>query len=117
MSRKNSAQIEDIDPQWIEFKDQHPNMFNFFNMKFQSYDDYTQQLEKYCNTYFQLLNKESSNLIKNNEALLERFKYDRLRLKCVHRGNARSNKVDNSRTVHTRSLECPFKAILVLKSK
>ena len=92
-------------------------MFDFFEMKFNSFKEFSEHLNEYCNTYFQLINTENSYLIKNNPQLLEKFKYERLRLKCVHGGNGRSNKIDNSRSVHTRCLECPFKAQLVLKSK
>jgi len=93
MSRKQLQSNEDVDPQWQEFKNQNPTMFDFFNMKFGSLKEFTEQLEIYCNTFFQLLNTENSYLIKNNDQLFQRFKYDRLRLKCVHGGSGRSNNI------------------------
>jgi hypothetical protein len=71
---------------WLDFKNQNPDMEDFFHSKFNSEQEFKEQLIKYEETYYQKLFIRGSYLIKNNDELLEQFKYSQLTLYCKHGG-------------------------------
>ena len=65
---------------WVDFKNQNPDIEDFFLTKFNSEEQFTSELNE--SKYFQKLYHRSSILIKNNDQLLQKcpfsakLKYD-----------------------------------------
>ena len=78
---------------WLDFKLKNPDMDDFFLSKFESEQHFRKELEKYESTYFQKLYHRGSYLIKNNDELLNQFKYSQLTLYCKHGGKSRRLKL------------------------
>jgi hypothetical protein len=101
---------------WLDFKLTHPEMEDFFLSKFESETHFKNQLDKYESSFFQKLFHRGSYLIKNNDQLLQQFKYSELRLFCKHGDKCRS-KNETGKNSHTYRMQCPFNARLKYDSK
>ena len=101
---------------WVDFKIQNPDMEDFFLRKFNSEEQFTNELNNYQANYFQKLYHRSSVLFKNNDQLLQKFKYTDLTLLCKHGDKCRS-KNETSKNSHTYRMQCPFIAKLKYDNK
>ena len=104
------------DNQWLKFKEDNPEMEQFFKAEFKNIDEFEQAYLEWQDKYCQLLKKGVSTPVPNLGTLSKDFKYQRCQLLCTHSGKFRTNKKDNSReTTHTKITGCQFEAILKLK--
>ena len=101
---------------WVDFKIQNPDMEDFFLTKFNSEEQFNSELNNFEAKYFQKLYHRSSILIKNNDQLLQKFKYSELLLLCKHGDKCRS-KNETSKNSHTYRMQCPFFAKLKYDNK
>ena len=84
-------------------------MEEFSKQKFESYEEFQQKLQLFCESKFQVLRVQDCKLIPESDTLAKRFHYQFARYECVHGGKPRENKKDKSRPDQSsQALDCPF---------